>query len=103
VAGQDNLGLEFGYTGQGGVEVVDLKPEEHAISMREAGVADRTVMMLHLPAVQSHDQLAARNKLFILRTAMTALATQEPLIPATARFNITNTNEGLGTHTKFVS
>lgn len=70
---------------------------------REVGIADRSVMMLHIPAVQLKNQLAVRNKALILRAAMAALTVKKTLVPATARLNIAHANKGLWTHTNFVA
>jgi hypothetical protein len=56
---QDDLHLEFCGAGHRRIKIIDLEPQQHAITMREAGVADRIMMVLYIPAVQLHDQLAA--------------------------------------------
>lgn len=57
MAGQDDLDSHRFRTGQCRVEVVDLKPQEHAVSVRlEIGIPDLTVVMLNLPMVQLEDQ-----------------------------------------------
>jgi len=49
---QDNLCLQLHSTGGGCINVADFKPQKHAISRRNLWVADASVMMLHIPAVQ---------------------------------------------------
>jgi len=50
------------------VEVVNLKPQKHAISVRlGVGIADWAVMVKHLPSVQLHDQSVMRNQPFHIR------------------------------------
>jgi hypothetical protein len=98
VARQDDLRLELCGAGHPRVEVVDPEPQEYAVAVREDRIADRTVMVLHLPAVQLHDQVSARSKLLVLGAAMTALAAEKPLIAATTRLNVTHTNKRLWTH-----
>lgn len=80
------------------VEVAHLKPQEHAVSRCEVGIADGTVMMLHIPAMQLKNQAVVRNGPLIVRAAVPTLTTKQALIPATARLNITHTNKGLGMH-----
>lgn len=92
----DDLSLHFLGTCNRGVEVVEFKPQEHAISVgREIWISDGTLVMLHLPSVQLKNQPAVRDEPLILTAAMSALTAQETLIPATARFNIMHANEGL--------
>jgi len=98
MARQDNLRLEFLSTNYGGVKVLDLKPQQDSISMSQFRIPNGAVMMIDVPAVQLQEQLAMRHQLLVLASAMAALASQEPLVPATARFNISNTNEGLWSH-----
>jgi hypothetical protein len=98
MARQNDLGVQVLSAGKGRVEVVEFKPEKHAISGRDVWVADRTVMMLCIPVVQLEDQPAVGNESFVVRTAMVALTANEMLIPATAGFDIAHANEGLWTH-----
>jgi hypothetical protein len=84
----------------GCIKVLDLKPQEHAISVWfKIGISNGAMMMLHLPSVQLQNQSALRNQSFILGTAMCALATKQLLIPTAARFDITHANEWLWMHT----
>ena len=99
MAREDDLRTQLRCAGNSRLEVVNFKPQEHAISRREAGIADGSVMMLHIPAVQLKNQLAVRNEPLILRAAMATLTVKETLIPATARLNIAHGNKGLWTHT----
>jgi hypothetical protein len=49
----DDLSFHLFGTRNSGVEVVEFKPQQHAISVwLEIGIAQRTVMMLHIPSVQ---------------------------------------------------
>jgi len=57
MAGQDNLDSHGLGTRHGGVEIIDLKPQKDAVSVRlEIRVPDRAVMVLDLPFVQLEDQ-----------------------------------------------
>ena len=100
MAWQDNLDFHFLCTGNVRVEVVDLKPQKHAVSVwLNILIPDGAVMVLHFPPVQLQNRPTMRDQPFILRATMRALTTEETLIPATARLDITNANEGLCTHT----
>lgn len=101
MARENDFRLQFRDAGRGLLEVIDFKPQEHAIARREFGVADGTMMMLHVPAVQLKHQPALRNESLIMVAAVIAPAAKEPLIPAAARFHITNANQGLRAHKKF--
>ena len=101
MAWQDNLGLQFLSTRHGRVEVADFKPQEHAVSGRDVGIANATMMMLDFPAVQLKHQPALRNEPVIIRAAVVTSTAQKPLIPATARLNIVHANQGLRSHTNF--
>jgi hypothetical protein len=98
VARQDNLRPEFLGPDQGAIKVLDFKPQQHPIPMSQLRISDRPMMMTHLPVVQLQDQLAIRNQLLVVASAVAALASQKTLIPTTARFNISNTNKGMWTH-----
>ena len=99
MAWQDDLSLQVLSACHGRVEVVDFKPEEHAISVRlDVWISNRAMMMLDLPSVQLQNQPAVRNEPLIVRPAMRTLTAQEPLVPAAARLNVTRANERLWTH-----
>ena len=99
MARQDNLGGHFLGTSDCRVEVVDLKPEEHAVPVRlRVGVPYRAVMVFHFPLVQLQHQLASGDQPFVIGTAMVALTAQQPLIPATAGFDIAHADERLWPH-----
>jgi hypothetical protein len=52
MAGHDDLRVQFGGSGDGGVEIVDLKPEEYAVTVwLRSRVTDRAVVVLDVPAV----------------------------------------------------
>src|SRR5438477_7429314 len=92
MAWQDDLGLQLRSTACGCFEVAHLKPQEHTVSGCDIGVANASVMMLHIPMVQLEDQPALRNKSLIVRAAMIAPTAKQSLIPAAARLNISHTN-----------
>ncbi len=96
MAGQDDLRLQLCGAGGGRIEILELEPQKHPVSAGEIRIANATVVMLHVPTMQLHDQSAVQDKLLIVVTPMTALAAKQALIPATARRNIADTNERLG-------
>jgi len=53
--GMSHLDLHFPGASDSRIEIVDFKPEEHAISMRQILVADWAVIVSHVPAVQLQD------------------------------------------------
>jgi hypothetical protein len=66
---QDNLRLQVRGTSNGRFEVAYFKPEQHAISVREVWIADRTVVMVHFPFVQLKHQFAFEREALIFRSA----------------------------------
>jgi hypothetical protein len=93
--------LDFHFFGamNGRIEIIKLKPQKHAVSVRlEILIAYRTVMVFHIPLVQLQDESPIRNKPIVLRATVRALAAKQTLIPATARFDITHANQRLWAH-----
>ena len=76
MARQDDLRLQLRSSGSGGIKVADFKPQEHAVSRWKVGVANASVMMLHIPMVQLKNQPALRNKSLIVRAAVIAPAAE---------------------------
>jgi hypothetical protein len=48
--------LEIARPGNGGVEVVDLEPQQHAVADGTCGIAHRSVVVVDLPRMQLQDQ-----------------------------------------------
>jgi hypothetical protein len=96
--GKNHLGLHFLGASHCCIEVVNLKPKEDTIAMRQILVTDGTVMVSHIPAVQLKEQPIVQSKTLILGAAMRTLATKQTLIPATARFDIVHANQRLWAH-----
>ncbi len=61
MARQNNLRPEFLSTNDGGIEVLHFEPQQHAIPMSQVGIPDGAVMMIDVPTMQLHEQLAVRN------------------------------------------
>ena len=99
--------LEAARTRHGGVEVVDLKPQEHAVANDARGIAHGPVVVINFPCVQLQDQ-TVRVPLahvevripepFVLGPSMTADAPKKSLVPAAGSLNVTAVDEGLGAH-----
>ncbi len=86
-----------------GVEVVEFKPQEYAVSVWcDLGIPYAGMMMLHIPSVQLKNQPVVRNEPLVRGPAMGALAPKETLIPATARLDIGHANKWLWIHTNLV-
>lgn len=58
----------------GAIEVRCLEPESHAVADRQGGISNRAVVMAGLKPVQLKDQLSVDEQLFIVRTAVAAVA-----------------------------
>ncbi len=58
MARENDLRPEFRSANNGVIEIADLKPQEHAISWCEFWIADRAVMVSHVPVVQLEKQSA---------------------------------------------
>ncbi len=56
------------------------------------------MMMCHIPLMELKDQPPVENEPLIIGPSVRALAAQEPLIPAAARFDIGYANEWLWIH-----
>lgn len=103
MARHDHLGLQFPCARRCRVEVVEFKPEQHAISVRrDLWISDAAVMVLHIPVVQLKNQPAARDQPLILLPAMRTLTAEQTLIPATACLDVPDANKRLWVHKNFV-
>ena len=104
MAWHDDFSLQVLSAGDGRVEVVEFKPQEHAISVwRDVWISDTPMMMLHIPSVQLKDQPVTRDQPLILLAAMRTLAAEQTLIPATARLDVAHANERLEMHKNSVA
>jgi hypothetical protein len=81
------------------VKVVDLEPQQYTVSVRPViAVADRTMMVVDIEAVQLKDELAIRSQTLILGTAMITPAAKQTLVPLAACFHIGDSDERLRAH-----
>src|SRR4029079_13299020 len=86
-----DLSLQFFRARDRRVDVVDLEPQEDAVSRRELWISDAAVMVLHVPPVQLEDQSSVRHEPLILRAAVGALAAKQVLVPAAGRLDAPET------------
>ena len=104
MAGQDDGGIQFRSACDGRVEVVEFKPQEHAVPVWPDGwIRDAAMMVLHVPAVELQNQLAIADEPLVFTSAVGTLAVEETLIPAAARLNVGDANEWLWIHTNLVT
>jgi hypothetical protein len=96
--GPNDLDLHFFGAGHGRVEIVNLKPQEHAIAMRQILVTDWTVIVSHIPPVQLKDQPSIRSQTLVLGPSVRTSTTKQTLVPAAARFDIVHANQRLWAH-----
>ena len=93
MAGLEDFSLQLRGAGKGGVKIIELKPQENAVSIRfDIWIPDWPMMVLNIPSVQLKDQAITRDQSLILGAAMRTLTAKETLIPATARLNISHAN-----------
>lgn len=99
MARKNDRGFQFGKTRHRGIEVVDFKPEQNAVSIGlVVAIADGAVVMFDLEMMQLEDQLAIADQPLIVRAAVVALAAQEVLIPAAAGLDISDGDHRLRAH-----
>ena len=96
---QEDLRLKLIDASYCGVEVVDLEPQQHTISVRTiVGVADREVVMSHVEPVQLKNELPVHDQPLVLVAAVRALAVEKTPIPAPAGFDVSYCDERLRPH-----
>jgi hypothetical protein len=96
---EHDLGAQRLDASDGGVEIIDLEPQEHTIAPRRiGGITEVAVMVFFVPAVELHDQLIVGNKALVLTAAVTALAAKELLVPPAAGLDVANRDQWLWSH-----
>ncbi len=99
MAWQHDLDAHFSSALHHQIEILYLKPEQHAVAVGPVGtIADGTVMVLDFKTVQLQDEVAILYQLLIVLAAVGSTAAEKALIPQAAGFDIRNTDERLGTH-----
>ena len=89
MARHDDLDAHFAGPLHDRVKLVHLEPKQYTVSVWFiVAIADRTVMMFHLEAVQLKNNLAIEEQLLVGGAAVTALAAQQALIPSATGFHI---------------
>lgn len=102
--GNDNLDIHLGGALRDRFEIVNLEPQQHAVSIRSViAIANPPVMVFYSEAMQLKNKLAIRYQLFICRAPMIAPAPKQSLIPPAACFHIGNSNQRLRTHLSSLS
>ena len=92
----DDVCLQLFGTRNRGVEVVQFKPQENAVSIRpKFRITQWTVLVLDIPVVQLKDQGFTGDQSLIVRPTVPALATEQTLIPAAACLDVVHANEWL--------
>jgi hypothetical protein len=95
----DKLDIHFGGALHNRVKVGDLEPQQHSVSIWPVvTIADQSVMMFNVEAMQLKDEPPIRNQLFICGATMITLAAQQMLVPPAACFHIGHRDQGLGVH-----
>ncbi len=99
-----HIGTHLGRTPHGRIKIVNLKPEQHPVPVRFViTVADGTVMMLYLEAVQLKNEFAIEHQLFIRAAPMITPAAEQSLVPLAASFHIGDSDQRLRPHSASVS
>ena len=97
--GKDDWRPQLRHTGRRIIEVADFEPEQHPIAVGQRGIADRTVVMLDVPAMQLEEQAIVLDEALVLWATVAAPAPQKTLVPAATCLDITDADQGLWTHT----
>jgi hypothetical protein len=96
---QVDLGPHLVGAGHYRIEVVDLKPQQHAIAVGPfIGITDTAMMMLRVECVQLQDQRPVRDETLIFPPTMSTRAAEKAPIPAAACLDVVHGDQWLGTH-----
>ena len=101
--GKNDLRLQLRHPGRRIIEVADFEPEQHPIAVGQCGIADRTVVMLDVPAMQLEEQAIVLDEALVLRATVAAPAPQKTLVPTATCLDITDADQGLWMHTNSVA
>jgi len=96
--GMNHFDLHFFGAVNGRIEIIEFKPQQHTIAMRQILVTDWTVIVSDIPAMQLQDQSSIRSQTLVLGPSVRTSTTKQTLIPATARFDIVHANQRLWAH-----
>ena len=96
---QHDAGLQLRGTCRGGIEVVDLEPEQDAVAVRlVVAIAEGPVGVGDAKRVQLHHQPVTVDQPLVLGPAVVAPASEKPLIPPAAGFDVRHDEKRLGSH-----
>ena len=96
---QHHVHLHLDRPPKGGVEVVQFEPQQDAVAVRPVcPVGDRAVMVLDFKGVELQDEFAVPGQPFVLGTSVSALESEQTLVPATAGFHVSDGDEWLWSH-----
>lgn len=97
--GHDDLHAHFSGALDDCVKVIDLEPQQYAISIwLVIAITDGAVMVFDFEPVQLKDKPLIPDQLLVFGPAMTTLAAQQALVPSTACFDIGYGYERLRAH-----
>jgi len=97
--GDDDLHAHFSGALKDRVKVVHLEPQQYTVSVwLVITIADGTVMVFYVEAVQLQDKLTIEDQLLIFGAAVTASAAQQTPIPSAAGFHIGYGDERMRMH-----
>jgi hypothetical protein len=89
----------LGGTLDGIVEIVDLKPQEDAIAVRLVfAIANRSVRVVALEAMQLQNEPSLRLESLVLRTTVRTPAAEKSLIPSATGFHVGYRDKRLRSH-----
>jgi len=89
MARHDNLGIHLSSAGERSIEVVEFKPQQHAVAVEfDSRIPDRAMLVFDISMVPLKDDTTTRNQAFVLWATMRPPAAQETLIPLTAGLNL---------------
>jgi hypothetical protein len=81
------------------VEIIHLEPKQHTIAIGLViGIANRAVVVLNLEVVQLKHKALIVDQALVFGAAMRASASEQALIPETARLDVVHGDEWLWTH-----
>ena len=97
--GHDDLHAHFSGALHDCVEVINLEPQQYAISVRLViAITDGTVMVFDFEPMQLKDKPLIPDQLLVFGPAMTTLAAQQALVPSATCFDIGYGDERLRAH-----
>jgi hypothetical protein len=81
-----------------GVKRAQLEPEQNTKTVGRCAHVAKVRMVMNVPGVKLKNDFAVLDNLFVFIAAVTALATEQLLVPAAAAFHIAHGDQGLSFH-----